>query len=169
MCQILSVTCNNASSNDTMIEALAKRLITFPGHANWTQYFTHILNQIVKVILHQFDRAKGDADESLDGASLALVDMARDIGPNECEDENDDDGGDTSNGWVDPHEGMLQDERNELNMTVQPIWLVLMKVCLNSDHMHHLMPSSASNTGFFYQKLPDIPSSPVEAAASRSG
>jgi len=137
-----------------MIEALAKQLIAFPSHANQTQCFTHILNLVIKGILCQFDGAKGDADESLDGALLALVDVARDIEPNECEDENDDDGDDTGNGWVDPHEGMLQDEQNELDMTVQPIWLVLMKVCLNSDHVHHLMPSSASNTGFFLSKTP---------------
>ena len=140
MCQILSVTCDNASSNDTMIEALAERLIAFPGPANRTWCFTHILNLVVKVILCQFDGAKGDADESLDGGSWALVDVARDIEPNEHEDENDDDGDDTGNGWVDPHEGMSQDERNELDMTVQPVRSVLVKVCLNSDHVRHLTP-----------------------------
>ena len=136
---------------------------------NQTQCFTHILNLVIKVIFRKFDEAKGDTDESLDGASLALVDVARDVKPNECEDENDDDGDDTGNGWIDPHEGMSQDEQNELDMTVQPIRLVLMKVCLNSDHMCHLMPFSALKTGFCYQKLPNIPTSPVEAAASRSG
>jgi len=121
-----------------MIEALAERLVAFPSHVNWTQCFTHILNLVVKVILHQFDGAKGNSDESLEGASQALVDVARDIEPDKCKDEDEDDMDDIENGWVDPHQGMSQDEQNEHNLTLPPIQLVLMKVCSNSDHVPHL-------------------------------
>src|SRR6266704_2801169 len=79
MYQILSVTCDNASPNDTMIDALAEIVVAFPGAANRTRCFTHILNLVVKVILRQFDVPKANADEALDVASQALVDLAGDI------------------------------------------------------------------------------------------
>ena len=79
MLQILSVTCDNASLNDMMIDALAEELPAFPGGANRMRCFTHILNLVVKVILCQFDGAKDQADEMLEEASHALDDIAGDI------------------------------------------------------------------------------------------
>jgi len=49
--QILSVTLDNASNNDTMIAELENLLDEFPGAANQTRCFTHILNLVVKSIL----------------------------------------------------------------------------------------------------------------------
>jgi len=34
MCQVLSVTCDNASLNNVMIDALAELVVVFPGAAN---------------------------------------------------------------------------------------------------------------------------------------
>ena len=92
MSQILSVTCDNASLNDTMIDTLAEELPTFPGGANRTRCFTHILNLVVKVILRQFDGVKDQADEMLEEASHALDDIAGDIKGVEGDDDNLDDG-----------------------------------------------------------------------------
>ncbi len=137
MYQILSVTCDNASPNDTMIDALAEIVVAFPGAANRTRCFTHILNLVVKVILRQFDVPKANADEALDVASQALVDLAGDIEMEEAvmdertDDEAEDDDGEE--GQIDPRNGMSQDERDELDTAVRPVRLVLVKVSLNSD------------------------------------
>ena len=53
--QVLSVTCDNVAPNDTMIDKLAKLLEEFPGAANRTRCFTHILNLVAKSIMKQFD------------------------------------------------------------------------------------------------------------------
>ncbi|RDX45346.1 hypothetical protein K466DRAFT_443634, partial [Polyporus arcularius HHB13444] len=52
---ILSVTCDNASSNDTMIEELSQLLPEFQGDFSRTRCFLHILNLVAKAMLKQFD------------------------------------------------------------------------------------------------------------------
>ncbi|KAF9536806.1 hypothetical protein CPC08DRAFT_608459, partial [Agrocybe pediades] len=64
--QILSLTCDNASANDALISQLPTLLDAFPGAANRTRCFTHILNLVAKVILRQFDTPKKKADQALD-------------------------------------------------------------------------------------------------------
>lgn len=61
---LLSITCDNASNNDTMVKHLATLVENFPGAANQTRCFTHILNLVAKSILRQFDVAKKAADDS---------------------------------------------------------------------------------------------------------
>ena len=56
--QILSVTCDNASNNDTIVEHLAMLVENFPGAANKTRCFNHILNLVAKSILRLFDAPK---------------------------------------------------------------------------------------------------------------
>ena len=134
--QILSIICNNALPNDAMIDALADLVIAFPGAANQTRCFTHILNLVVKVILCQFDVPKSKKGEVLDVASQALVDFAGDIEMEEAvmdERENDDDDDDGEEGWVDPCDKMLQDKQDDLDLSMQPVRLVLVKVSSNSD------------------------------------
>jgi hypothetical protein len=63
-----------------MIDAL---VAAFPGAANQTHCFTHILNLVVKVILHQFDAPK--SGEAKDPASQAILELAGDIGREEVE------------------------------------------------------------------------------------
>jgi hypothetical protein len=53
--QILSVTCNNASNNDTMIDELKNLLTEFSGAASWTHCFAHIINLVAKTVIQQFD------------------------------------------------------------------------------------------------------------------
>jgi hypothetical protein len=119
-----------------MIDALAGLLVAFPGSANRTRCFTHILNLVVKVILRQFDVPKAKAGEALDAASQALADLAGDI---DMEEEamdgggdGDDDDVDEDEGWFDPRNGMSQEEREELDDSVRPVRLVLVKVSSNS-------------------------------------
>ena len=118
-----------------MINALAELVDAFPGAANRTRCFTHILNLVVKVILRQFDVPKSKAGEALDVASQVLVDLAGDIEMEEAVmDERDDDNDDNGQeGWVDPRDGMSQDDQDELDSVVRPVQLVLVKVSSNSD------------------------------------
>ena len=74
-----------------MVDVLAELVVAFPGAANRTRCFAHILNLVVKVILRQFDVLKAKANEVLDVALQALVDLAGDI---EMEGEAMDDRGD---------------------------------------------------------------------------
>ena len=125
-----------------MIDALAELVVTFPGAANRTRCFTHILNLVVKVILCQFDVPKARADEAFDVASTALLDLAGDIESDEeimeRRNADDDDNDDGEEGLVDPRNGMSQEEQEELDATVRPVRLVLVKVSSNPDYATEL-------------------------------
>jgi hypothetical protein len=117
-----------------MIDVLAELVAAFPGAPNRTRCFAHILNLVVKVILRQFDMPKAKANEALDVATQALVDLAGDIDMEEAvmdenEDEEDDD---REEGLLDPRDWMSHDEREELDLAVRPVQLVLVKVSSNS-------------------------------------
>ena len=124
------MTCDNALANDTMIDALAELLPAFPGGANRTRCFTHILNLMVKVILHQFDGAKEKANERLEGTSHDLDDLVGDIEVLEGDDDELDD--DEQEGSADPCDVMSEEECDDLDATVCPLRLVLTKVSSNS-------------------------------------
>ena len=76
---LLSITCDNAAPNDTMVDELSNLLDDFPGAPNRTWCFMHILNLVAKSISKQFDLPKAKADEVLDDAAQALADLAGDI------------------------------------------------------------------------------------------
>ncbi len=123
-----------------MIDTLAELVVAFPGAANRTRCFTHILNLVVKVMLRQFDVPKAKAGEALDVASQALSDLAGDIEMEEAamdagEDDNSEDIDDREEGWLDPLAGMSQEERRELDVSVRPMRLMLVKVSSNSDRI----------------------------------
>lgn len=135
------MTCDNASANDAMIDALAELVVAFPGAANRTRCFTHILNLVVKVILRQFDMPKDRGDEALDVASRALQDLAGDIDSDveeaaggERSDGDEDD--EKEDGPIDPRDGMSEEEQDKLDVSVRPVRLVLVKVSSNSDRLN---------------------------------
>ena len=129
---MLSVTCDNASCNDKMVEELVKHVTEFPRQANHTCCFAHIINLVAKSLLKQFDlpenkvgsavSAAQDLQEfveelEMDGASstaategLALEDA------------------DNTDRFIDEREGMLEEELEELANSVWLVQLVLMKV-----------------------------------------
>jgi hypothetical protein len=139
--KLLSITGDNASNNDTMIEELAKLLDDFPGPANQTRCFLHILNLVVKSIIRQFDLPKSkktsdDADEddpTLDAATKELLKLAGDIDLEEritvsASGDDSEAADDDEEGWVDEHEDMTEDDLKELAASVQPVRLLLTKV-----------------------------------------
>ena len=62
--KILSVTCDNASNNDTMSNKL-DHMLTKYSPVNHTCCFTHILNLVAKSLLKQFDVKQDDKKDDL--------------------------------------------------------------------------------------------------------
>jgi hypothetical protein len=130
--QVLSVTCNNASANDTMIDELSELLEEFPGSANRTRCFNHILNLVAKSVMKQFDVPKARAGEALDAAAEALVGLSGDIESQETYQDRDlvgdNEKDDNSEGLVDIRQEMSDEEIAVLDKMLRPVWLVLAKV-----------------------------------------
>ena len=106
-----------------MIDKLAELVVAFSGAANRTWCFTHILNLVVKVILHQFDLPKAKGDDTLNIASQALLELAGNVKmENEAMDKNEEEeNDDKKDGSVDPRDGMSQEEQDRLNAMVHPV------------------------------------------------
>ena len=114
-----------------MIAELADLLDEFPGAANQTRCFLHVINLVVKSIIKQFDLSKAQADGILDEATKELLALAGDIVLEEEQSRNygkDDEEDDDCEGWIDEHEEMTEWKRQELDKSVQPVRLLLTKV-----------------------------------------
>jgi hypothetical protein len=119
--------CDNASNNDAMIEELANLLNNFPGAANQTRCFTHILNLVVKSILCQFDLPKAKANIADEILKLAdELELKEDISAKEGEEGEDD----NMEGWIDEREEMSEEQMEELEAHIEPIQLLLIKVSI---------------------------------------
>jgi hypothetical protein len=131
--QILSVTCDNASNNDTMIEELKDLVAAFAGEASRTRCFAHIINLIAKSVIKQFDVPKAKAGEVMDDAIKELTALAGDIETEErvtrdTANEDDEVEDDNVEDWVDELMTMSKDEKQELDNDIQPVRRVLVKV-----------------------------------------
>ena len=112
-----------------MIDKLADLLANFPGKANRTRCFLHIINLVVKSVIQQFDVAKGKADNLLDNAEQELRALAEgiDLEDMETQREQGDDNDDVE-GWVDERNALSVADREELDASVRPVKLALVKV-----------------------------------------
>ena len=114
-----------------MIEELANLLNVFPGKANKTHCFLHILNLIAKSIIKQFDLPKAVSDAFLDKATTELLELVGDLDLEEKQShgkDKDNEEDDNEDGLVDEHELMCEWKREELDASVQPVRLLLTKV-----------------------------------------
>jgi hypothetical protein len=134
--QIISITCDNTSNNDIMIDALSDLLTVFPGASNQTQCFDHIVNLIAKSIIRQFDINQSNQSASFDKALQELIRLADILDLKELETRErercvgDDADDDNADGWVDEHKKMSETEQDKLEKDIQPVRQVLMKVSL---------------------------------------
>lgn len=167
MDQILSVTADNASNNDTMISELGEILDEFPGASNQTRCFAHTINISAKAVLKQFDIPKKVDGKVLDEAARALANLAKDLDLEELAEreswEMDDSEEDQPlDIWVDFCEGLTQEQVTELDVSVQPVRSMLVKASsfhltltlhrltqhqvaqarLRSQELHHQTPSN---------------------------
>jgi len=125
-----------------MVEHLATLIENFPGAANQTRCFTHILNLVAKSILRQFDVAKKttndppDLDEAFDALALLAEELESSGIPadSDAEDGDDDEaegvdrGDDDEDGLGDERGGMSDEDVAELEQSLTPVRLMLTKV-----------------------------------------
>lgn len=132
-----------------MIDELAKVLENFPGLANRTRCFTHILNLVAKCIMRQFDSPKskkrgqtqGNDWDDLEGLFDGLDNELED---DELKDNDEDESEDQEVGeeeleeidgleeLLNGLEGMTAEQIRELEDSVKPVRLVLTKVSQQS-------------------------------------
>ena len=117
-----------------MVTELAKLLHDFPGEANRTRCFAHIVNLIAKSLIRQFDIPKKQADEELSAAEKELQELAQDLELyevqtrlEEMEQANDEEADDLE-GWVDEVDLLSEEEQEQLSESVRLVRLVLVKV-----------------------------------------
>jgi hypothetical protein len=119
-----------------MIKELAELLNDFPGSANQTRCFTHVLNLVVKSVLRQFELPNGKSGKTLDEGYKELLSLARNV---EVEEEvlaGEGGGGvvseepedDNIEGWIDERTLMDADDLDELEESVKPVRVLLTKV-----------------------------------------
>ena len=126
-----------------MVEHLSTLIENFPGAANQTQCFSHILNLVAKSILRQFEvQKKTGRNKNLEDENDALAALAQelevedggDLPPDDQEGEAEGDDGDDEvedddeDGLVDECDGMSEEEVTELEDSIVPVRLMLTKV-----------------------------------------
>jgi hypothetical protein len=133
--KVLSITCDNALCNDMIITELANLLANFPGQANQTRCFLHIINLVAKSIIWQFDVIKGKADKALNEAEEVLHALADGLDLEDLEtqieregDDGDDDNDNNIDGWVNERNALSMADCEALDASICPVKLVLVKV-----------------------------------------
>ncbi|GBE84423.1 hypothetical protein SCP_0604020 [Sparassis crispa] len=124
--KMLGVTADNAMSNNLMIDELAKLIESFQGQANHARCFNHIMNLMAKTFLCQFDVPKGKTKDALDDAERALIELAKGLNMGE-EDGHEENAPNNINGWKDECLGLTSEECKVLDMSIQPVKLILVK------------------------------------------
>ncbi|PIL36561.1 hypothetical protein GSI_00250 [Ganoderma sinense ZZ0214-1] len=145
--KILTVTCDNASNNKTMIEKLVDLLPDFPGEVNHVRCFAHVLNLVAKSLIKQFD-AEAEHEQAEVGADeQELLELTRDLEDEErttlaeeavanagAEGENT---ADNTDDEVDAMAEMSDEEREKFARDVRPVKLVMAKICKISFKIIH--------------------------------
>ncbi|GLB43472.1 putative protein dimerization activity [Lyophyllum shimeji] len=135
--KILGVTCDNASNNDTMTDAMEdpELLLAFQA-INRARCFLHIINLVAKSLLKPFDPTdKDEKDGELSDEELALRELEAGLdeeeeamkdaeGDDESEDPDDED----LEEWVDEIDALTTEERKTLHLAVLPVRRVLAKL-----------------------------------------
>ena len=132
--QVLGITCDNASCNDTMIEELIDQIGEFPGEANRTRCFNHIVALVAVRVVRQFDVPKkhnmdgtNDAENELrelaEGSDIKEAVSQTEWESTEGDDKDDVDGVE----WQDDETTVL--DRDTLNTSLKLGRMLMIKVC----------------------------------------
>lgn len=119
-----------------MTAELGDLVAHFGGEPARTRCFLHVVNLVAKSLIKEFDLPKKKADEVLSKAEEDMRELATDIewedritvAENGDGDQNSDEF-DNMEGWVDETSALTDVERKELQTHIQPIRLLLVKVC----------------------------------------
>ena len=71
----MSITCDNASNNDVMVNELETLLPSF-STVNHTRCFLHVNNLVARTLAKQFDAPKQTAGQDLDEENDVLMELA---------------------------------------------------------------------------------------------
>ena len=130
--KMLGVTCNNASNNDTMVEAMSEnvRLPSFDGHRAHVRCFLHVLSLVVKSLLKQFDGRPDPEKAGMEDADHALLNLLEGLQGYDrvIEDDAGDEDDDPADDEVDTLQNMSEVERAQFEVQVCPVKVVLAKV-----------------------------------------
>ena len=133
--QILSITCDNASPNDTMINQLEIDIEKFRGGSTHTRCFNHVLAIGAVRIVRQFDIPKGGDEGVLDEAEQALRELAEGLDLEEMItqrerdiDGEDEDLDDDLDDWIHERACMTAIDREDLDESLRPVRMLLVKV-----------------------------------------
>jgi hypothetical protein len=115
-----------------MISELELTLPDFPGEANRTRCFNHIINLVAKSMLRLFDVPKKKANQALNDADRRLHELAEDLDLEELNTQLD---GYASTERIEDDEQNVDEigeldaeEQAEFRKRVRPVQLVLVKV-----------------------------------------
>lgn len=118
-----------------MIVELSNLVPAFPGESNLTRCFNHVLSLVAKTAIRVFDVPEADKANVLDNATAELLELAKNIDVEELEaqaagSDSDGEGGqaDSTDGWVDERLELSDVECEELDESVLPVRLLLVKV-----------------------------------------
>lgn len=131
--QILSITCDNASANDKMIDELKKLLPSFLGRRGHVRCMAHTVNLTAKSMIRPFDPKQPKNDENNQGnegedgleSGFGMEQLRAELQDLE---ENGVTDGDDVEGFVDVLTEMTDVEREEWVEAVMPIRKALVKV-----------------------------------------
>jgi len=117
-----------------MIWFLSTSLDDFPGPANQMQCFVHTVNLIARLIMKPFDAQKAKDIEEFNDAVHALANLAKGMKQDQEATEKDDEDGDEDG------EDEVDALDHELDANLEPISLMLSKVCLHFIDSKRLNP-----------------------------
>jgi hypothetical protein len=114
-----------------MINIMGEELVDFPGQANRTPCFDHILNLAAKTVTKLFDLPKTKVGHTRSAEEQELMDLAGDIDMEETyiqQLEGDEANPDDVEGWIDEESFLSEEEVASLNEAILPVRQVLVKV-----------------------------------------
>ena len=118
-----------------MILELSKLVPSFPGESNLTRCFNHVLSLVAKTAIRVFDVPEVGKAEILDKATAELLELAKNIEIEDLEtqtagsnDDGEDGQADSVDGWIDERLELSDVEHEELDDSVLPVRLLLVKV-----------------------------------------
>ena len=121
--------------NDVLIEKLADIVEEFPGQANQTRCFNHVISLVARSIVKVFDAPQKKGDRNAEGLSMEeelLLKLAKGIEQEELVTREmlgpDEDLDDNLDGWVDEVELLTDEEKAELEVSIVPVRLLIVKV-----------------------------------------
>lgn len=121
--QMLSVTADNTSSNDTLVMELADLNAHFTVDTSQTRCFLHIVNLVAKLLICKFDAPKSKASMADDPE---LVKLTADIEIEDTQTAEEDPNKDTESedneeGWVNELYLLDEEERGQLMDSIHPL------------------------------------------------